>query len=74
MERRFRMSDAITLKVEDMACGHCAGAITKAVEGAVPGARVAADPATKLVTVTGAADRAKVEAAISAAGYTPKAA
>lgn len=68
------MSEAITLKVEDMACGHCAATITKAVVGAAPGAQVAADPATKLVTVTGAPDRAKVEAAIAAAGYTPKAA
>jgi copper chaperone len=64
----------IRLKVEDMTCGHCAGAVTRAVEGAVPGAKVSADPASKLVTVTGAGDRAKVEAAISAAGYTPQAA
>jgi copper chaperone len=64
----------IRLKVEDMTCGHCAGAVTKAVEGAVPGAKVAADPASKLVTVTGAGDAAKVEAAIRAAGYTPQAA
>lgn len=64
----------IRLKVEDMSCGHCAGAIARAVETAVPGAKVSADPATKLVTVTGAGDRAKVEAAIAAAGYTPQAA
>lgn len=68
------MSETITLKVEDMACGHCASSITKAVQGAAPGAKVAADPATKLVTITGAPDRARVEAAIAAAGYTPQAA
>jgi copper chaperone CopZ len=56
----------VTLKVEDMACGHCASTITNAVEAAspVPGckltrayhaingtARVAADPAYRTVRV-----------------------
>ena len=46
----------ITLRVPDMNCGHCAGTITQAVENGVPGARVVADPATKLVSVDGASD------------------
>lgn len=64
----------IRLKVDDMTCSHCAGTVTKAVEGAIPGAKVSADPVNRLVTVTGADDRSKVEAAIAAAGYTPQAA
>lgn len=65
------MSGEITLRVEDMTCGHCVKTITKAVEGAVPGAKVAADPATKLVKVTGAPDGSRVEALVRDAGYTP---
>lgn len=66
-----RDPEAVTLKVEDMACGHCAGTIAKAVEAELPGARVEADPATKLVTVRGTRDLARVEALIAGAGYTP---
>jgi copper chaperone len=62
---------ALTLKVEDMSCGHCAGAITKALEAGLPGTRVHADPATKLVSVRGTRDLARVEALIVDAGYTP---
>ena len=64
----------LTLRVEDMNCGHCAAVITKAVEGAVDGARVLADPATKLVRVEGALDLARVRDLIVAAGYTPSSA
>ena len=66
-----RDTNAVTLKVEDMTCGHCASTITKAVEAALPGARVQADPATKLVSVQGTRDLAKVEALITSTGYTP---
>ncbi len=62
---------AVILKVEDMTCGHCASTITKAVEAGLPGTRVQADPATKLVAIRGTRDLAKVEALISSAGYTP---
>lgn len=61
----------ITLRVEDMTCGHCVKAITKAVEEAAPGAHVSADTASKIVKVSGAPDSAKVEAAVREAGYTP---
>jgi len=66
-----RDPNAVTLKVEDMICGHCAGTITKAVEAGLPGAQVQADPATKLVSIRGTRDLARVEALIAAAGYTP---
>lgn len=64
----------IAFTVEDMSCGHCVGAIAKAVESQIPGARVTADLATKRVSVSGAQDAKKVEAIIAEAGYTPKAA
>ncbi len=66
-----RDPNAVTLRVEDMTCGHCASTITKAVEAGLPGVRVLADPATKLVSVRGIQDFAKVEALITGAGYTP---
>jgi copper chaperone len=66
-----RDPNAMTLKVEDMTCGHCASTITKAVEAGLPGTRVQADPATKLVAIRGTQDLARVEALISSAGYTP---
>ena len=64
----------VAFTVEDMSCGHCVGAITKAVEGRIPGAKVTTDLTTKRVTVSGAADAKTVEAIIAEAGYTPKAA
>jgi copper chaperone len=66
-----RDPNALTLKVEDMTCGHCASTITKAVEAGLPGTSVQADPATKLVSIWGTRDLAKVEALITGAGYTP---
>ena len=60
----------LTLRVEDMTCGHCVGTITKAIETGLPGAQVQADPATKLVSVRGA-DLAAVKDLVVAAGYTP---
>jgi copper chaperone len=66
-----RDPNALTLKVEDMTCGHCASTITKAVEAGLPGTSVQADPATKLVSIRGTRDLAKVEALITGAGYTP---
>ncbi|MBN9063834.1 MAG: hypothetical protein BGP06_17560 [Rhizobiales bacterium 65-9] len=65
---------AVTFKVADMTCGHCAAAIVKAVQTVDPGAKVAADPSSKTVSVAGAADAAAVERAIREAGYTPGAA
>jgi copper chaperone len=62
----------VAFTVEDMNCGHCVGAITKAVEAAIPGAKVTADLAAKRVSVAGAADASRVEKIIADAGYTPK--
>jgi copper chaperone len=63
--------NTIVLRVEDMTCGHCAGRITKAIESAIVGARVSADPSTRLVKVSGAGELSKVQTLIVQSGYTP---
>ncbi|MBD2746087.1 heavy-metal-associated domain-containing protein [Microvirga sp. BT688] len=69
-----RHRDALTLRVEDMTCGHCAGTIKKAIETGLPGTRVEADPASKLVSVRGSTDLTSIKALVTEAGYTPTAA
>ncbi len=64
---------AISFRVEDMTCGHCAGTIKQAIEGKVSGASVTADPGSKLVSVQGSTDVAAIRSAITTAGYTPSA-
>ncbi|MBI1774133.1 MAG: heavy-metal-associated domain-containing protein [Proteobacteria bacterium] len=64
-------SAAVSFRVADMTCGHCAATITSAIEAGVPGARVSADPESKLVSVSGNGDAAKLAKLIEAAGYTP---
>jgi copper chaperone len=59
-------------QVADMSCDHCVKAVGDAVRKAVPGATVQVDLGTHHVTVDGTEDKAKVEAAIQDAGYTPK--
>ena len=65
------MTDKTILTVNDMTCGHCVGTVRQALEEALPGAAISVDLETHKVTVTG--DRAKGEAAIREAGYTPEA-
>lgn len=65
------MDGSLTLRVEDMTCGHCAGTIKKAVESTLPGTQVNADPASNLVSIHGTADLAAVKAIVTDAGYTP---
>lgn len=55
--------------VPDMSCGHCAGAITKAVQQLDPQATVNIDLPAKKVTVETAQDRPTVAAALAEAGY-----
>ncbi|GEO84366.1 MULTISPECIES: heavy-metal-associated domain-containing protein [Alphaproteobacteria] len=63
------MSVTNLFQVEDMTCGHCEKAITKALAEALPGAAVTIDLKTHEVTVAG--DAEKAEEAIREAGYTP---
>ena len=62
---------AISFRVDDMTCGHCAGTIKKAIEDQLPGTAVTADPASKLISVVGAADFSAIKSIVAGAGYTP---
>ena len=57
------------LSVDNMSCGHCVAAVTRAVQGVDPGARVEVDLERKAVHVESDAQRARVVAAIVDAGY-----
>ena len=60
-------------QVDDMTCGHCISAITKAVKGVDPSASVSIDMATHRVDIGSTqADAAKLSAAIKEAGLTGK--
>ena len=63
--------ETLVLKVEDMTCSHCASAVTRALEAGLPGTRVHADLATRLVTVRGAQHPGNIVTLIRSAGYTP---
>ncbi|MFC5301480.1 heavy-metal-associated domain-containing protein [Azospira restricta] len=64
----------LTLEVNDMTCGHCAGRISKAVKDLDPEATVAIDLAQRQVSVSPAeATPEAIREAIVAAGYTPRA-
>ena len=65
----------IELKVPDMSCNHCVGAVTQAVKQADPAARVEVNLDTHRVKVeTQALDAAAVAHAIEEAGYSPESA
>lgn len=62
----------ISFRVNDMTCGHCASAITKALKAADKDAKVQVDLAAHLVQIdsTGA-DADEFAGVIKEAGYTP---
>ena len=60
-----------TFQVNDMTCGHCVSAVTKAVKGINAAAYVSVNLATKRLEVdSSAVDARSIESAIAAAGYT----
>ncbi|WP_088285993.1 heavy-metal-associated domain-containing protein [Ideonella sp. A 288] len=62
----------ISFQVDDMTCGHCVSAITKAVHGVDTTARLQFDLATHRVDIEpGEADVIALGGAITEAGYTP---
>jgi len=62
----------IAFQVNDMTCGHCVGAITRAVQAVDPAARVQIDLAAHRVQVENpGAPAATLATAIKEAGYTP---
>ncbi len=62
----------IVFNVNDMTCGHCVGAVTKALKAVDPAATVSVNLETKRVQIdsTGS-DAQELKAAIAEAGYTP---
>ena len=62
----------IDFEVQDMSCGHCVGAITRAVHAVDADARVEVDLQRHRVRIVPAcADAATLAGAIEEAGYTP---
>lgn len=61
----------LEFEVNDMTCGHCASAITKAVQATTPDAQLDIKLDTHRVLVNGATDANAIEAAIRDAGYSP---
>ena len=60
----------ITFQVQGMTCGHCTGAVTRAVQSSDPGAVVRIDLATHRVEIDpDRADAPQLLGAIRAAGY-----
>jgi copper chaperone len=57
------------MTIPDMTCGHCRASVESAVAAAAPGARVAVDLDSRTAVVEGAADEARVVAAVRAAGF-----
>jgi copper chaperone len=57
------------IKVEDMACGHCAARVTKKLQTFDPDARISIDLASRTVSIDGAAGRGDYGYAIRDAGY-----
>lgn len=62
----------ITFQVNDMTCGHCASAISRAVAGVDQEARLDIRIEQKLVLIASTASRAELAEAIRTAGYTPQ--
>ena len=58
-----------TYRVSGMTCDGCVRSVTKAVTLALPQAKVKVDLEKGLVTVDGAADAARVAAAVEGAGF-----
>ena len=59
----------IELRVEGMTCGHCVGAVTRAVKAVDPAANVQIDLEAKRVRVDGRGSADALSRAIAEAGY-----
>ncbi|MFT0850757.1 heavy-metal-associated domain-containing protein [Achromobacter sp. F4_2707] len=60
--------------LEDMVCGGCVRGVTKAIQSVDPQAEINADPPSRKVEVNTSASREQIEAALTEAGFPPKAA
>lgn len=61
----------LELKISVMSCGHCARAITEAVQAVDPQARVQVDLPSKTARIESSADTSAITAALADAGYPP---
>ena len=68
IQSRETLPGELILRVADITCGHCAGAITAAIKAALPGTLVDANPVSKLVSIRGSSDRDAIETIIARAG------
>lgn len=57
--------------IDAMTCGHCVGAVTRAIQQVDPHASVAIDLAAHQVRVESVAGKAELVAALIEAGYEP---
>ena len=57
------------LQVEDMTCGHCVSAVTRAVQAVDAAAKVEVDLASKTVRIDSTTELAPLKAAIADAGF-----
>lgn len=62
----------VVFKVGDISCGHCAGAITKAVHACDSAAKVDVVIIDKLVSIDSSRSTEELAAAIAEAGFTPE--
>lgn len=62
----------VTFQVNDMTCGHCASAISRAVATVAKDARLDIRIQQKLVRVSSTSSTAELAEAIQDAGYTPR--
>jgi copper chaperone len=61
----------LEFQIPAISCGHCARAVTEAVHGVDPKAKVQVDLTAKRVQVDTEAARGTVAAALADAGYAP---
>jgi copper chaperone len=58
--------------IDNMTCGGCARAVTRAIQSVDPGASIDTDPPSRLVKVDTAASQEQVVAALREAGFPPR--
>lgn len=61
----------IEFEIKDMSCGHCVGAVTRAVKTLDAQADIKIDLGSKTMTVESAQSRESLAAALTDAGYPP---
>jgi copper chaperone len=57
------------LRIENMTCGGCARAVTKAIQSVDPGARIETDPAARRVMVETTASTEALQEVLAEAGF-----